>query len=266
MSVQVMGIAESRSAHAAPRMAHVGRRLGCPLETGGLAVGTAPSFQVGFLGPACPTASPWLSGPCPAGRAPHHQRSGGGAAGKPLCLRSAGVRWENILYRSVAHATWSLAAETGWGETKLKSILCLINDCLYRESRRRTLGSALSRRHIWAGMRRRCCGAFVVLAWKETGSFLLLFVLFSFLSLALGQVAWRRTLLQRAGGVVVLVFRLLAERFGAPRCTPGILQGGFSCLLCVISSWNTHALLMAVLEPRDPSAPGSASLSGLGPR
>lgn len=126
------------------------------------------------MGPACPTASQWHSGPCPAGRAPRHQQSGGSAAGKPVYPRSTGVRWENILYRSVAHATWSLAAETGWGETKLKSILCLINDCLYRESRRRTLGSALSWRHIWAGMWRRCCGAFVVLDSKEPGSFLLL--------------------------------------------------------------------------------------------
>lgn len=96
--------------------------------------------------------------------------SGGSAAGKPCLPEECWVRWENILYRSVAHATWSLAAETGWGETKLKSILCLINDCLYWESRRRTLGLVLSRRHIWTGMWWRCCGAFVVLASKEPRS------------------------------------------------------------------------------------------------
>lgn len=128
--------------------------------------------------------------PVPAPLAGHPVISGAVAVllGSRSARGAPGVRWENILYRSVAHATWSLAAETGWGETKLKSILCLINDCLYRESRRRTLGSALSRRHIWAGMRRRCCGAFVVLAWKELGCFLLLFRLFSILSLSLEQV------------------------------------------------------------------------------
>lgn len=46
-----------------------------PWKMGDLGVGMVPSFRVGFLGPACPTASPWLSGPCPAGRAPRNQQS-----------------------------------------------------------------------------------------------------------------------------------------------------------------------------------------------
>lgn len=62
------------------------------------------------------------------------------------------------------------------------------------------------------------------------------------------------------------MFCLLMERFGAPQCTLGTLQGGFSCPLCVVRSWSTRALLMAVLEPQDPGTPGSSSLSRLGPR
>lgn len=58
---------------------------------------------------------------------------------------------------------------------------------------------------------------------------------------------------------VVVVVHMLMERFGAPQCTAGILWGGFSCPMCGVSGRSTGA----VLEPPDPSAPGSASLSRL---
>lgn len=90
--------------------------------------------------------------------------------------------------------------------------------------------------------------------------------LFSFPSLALGQGARHRNLLRRAGGLPV-AFRPLAEKLSTPRCAPGILWGGFPCPTCaVVSGRSAGALLVAVPEPQDPGAPGSTSLSRLGPR
>lgn len=61
----------------------------------------------------------------------------------------------------------------------------------------------------------------------------------------------------------LVAFRLLAVAFGTPRC---VLWGSFWCPLCLVSGGSTHVLLMAVQIPGILGAPGSASLSGLGPR
>lgn len=60
--VRVAGIVKSRDARAAPCMSHAGRCLGCPLETGSLAVGVTPFFPCRIfwvlLAPQLPSGIP----------------------------------------------------------------------------------------------------------------------------------------------------------------------------------------------------------------
>lgn len=85
----------------------------------GLSDGHGPFFPAGISGSRLPRSFPVALRSLPRWQGtPRDGQSGGGAAGKPACPRSAGVRWENILHGSVAHATWSLAAENRVGRNK----------------------------------------------------------------------------------------------------------------------------------------------------
>ena len=115
--------------------------------------------------------------------------------------------------------------------------------------------SALSRRHIWAGMHSPAVGLLLCRAEGQPSSLLLCPDAFPLPSLALGRVVWQRILLRRAGGRVVVVL-LLVDRAGA--------QGGaFLPFLCCLLLDHQ---LMAVPELRDliPSVLGALLIcSGL---